>query len=213
MSITVFVRKTAEKQKKKEQWIYEAAALYLGAAAAVGESSLRSSDLRLRRTPKGKPFFENAGAPFFSVSHSGEYWACAMTDRPVGLDIQLHRGNHVEAVAARFFHPLEKEWLEEAGQGRFFDVWAAKESYVKYTGRGIDETFSRFSAIESGQPAESICTPDGTGWLCFVPFEETYSMCVCSERPESAELVWLAQKGQETDGTKEADEAKEAVRE
>ena len=43
-------------------------------------------------------------------------------------------------MAKRFFHEKEADYVQEkAPYQRFFRVWAAKESYVKYTGKGIDE--------------------------------------------------------------------------
>lgn len=91
----------------------------------------------------GKPFIQ--GYPFFfNLSHSGAYVVCAVSDREIGVDIQEHRCGDVEKIATRFFAPMEIQALSQCDeQGRkekFFDMWAAKEAYGKYTGEGIAES-------------------------------------------------------------------------
>ena len=122
----------------------------------------------------------------FSVSHSGPYWACVVADRPVGLDIQMHKGGRLEDIAGRFFHEKEAAWLKVQGIEHFFDVWTAKESYVKWTGQGIDRYFNEVSVVEEGHLVEQ-----GDGF-CFyrARVEEDCSLCLCGEGPwDSVELV------------------------
>ncbi len=135
--------------------------------------------LLIAREEKGKPYFPKLPYVHFSVSHSGKYFACAMSDIPVGLDIQEHtrRKNESEAdadarrmkIAKRFFHPDENEYASCGPAVRFFKVWTAKESYVKLTGKGIDADFSgfnvfdldeKFYSFERGEYSISICSAD-----------------------------------------------------
>ncbi|NLF79860.1 MAG: 4'-phosphopantetheinyl transferase superfamily protein, partial [Clostridia bacterium] len=97
----------------------------------------------------GKPYFAALPGLHFSLSHSGEYWLAAFAAAPLGIDIQRHQSCRKEAVAERFFHPEEAAWLRRRGytDEDFFALWTAKESYVKYTGQGIDESFAGFSVI------------------------------------------------------------------
>ncbi|MDD4774148.1 MAG: 4'-phosphopantetheinyl transferase superfamily protein [Eubacteriales bacterium] len=128
------------------------------------------------RPVSGRPRFTEDGLPYFSVSHSGDLWACAVSGRRVGLDIQrVTCERNVPAISRRFFHPEEIAYLEQNGYNGFFSVWTAKESYVKYTGDGIDECFSGFSAVRGSRLSDNI---DGLR-LSHLEFDSAYAMCVC----------------------------------
>ena len=43
----------------------------------------------LERGPMGKPFFAGLEGRCFNLSHSGTLALCALSDRPVGVDIQV----------------------------------------------------------------------------------------------------------------------------
>ncbi len=131
----------------------------------------------------GRPFF--VAGPEFSVSHSGEYWACAFAEGRVGLDLQLRRmKSPPEKIAARFFHPLEVKWLEENGYERFFDVWSAKESYVKLTGRGFRGDTAGFSVVSERGEFPYL---EGCGFA-LRSFMEEYSLCLCVRGGAELEL-------------------------
>jgi len=113
--------------------------------------------LRVERTEKGKPYFSNCPNIQFSVSHSGKYWACAVSREVVGLDLQEHtlkkRMAEVEMEARlwklsrRFFSADEVRFVEEDINNTFFAVWAAREAYVKYLGCGIDKHFKEYCVL------------------------------------------------------------------
>ena len=87
----------------------------------------------------GKPALKDG--PAFSLSHSGERVLCALSDKPVGADLQQLRPCN-PALVRRFFTAEEGAWLE-AQQERdlaFTLLWSLKESYVKFLGSGIAET-------------------------------------------------------------------------
>lgn len=136
------------------------------------------------RAPGGKPYFIDRPHVHFSISHSGAYWLCAMGAQPLGLDIQQHRSGAFSAIARRFFHPEEIDYLAQGSTFAFFQVWAAKESYVKYTGRGIRGDFGAFSVVENGK----IKTRLEGAQLVFVPFSPAYTVCLCGMGLESSAL-------------------------
>ena len=123
----------------------------------------------------GKPVFENVPDIHFSVSHSADIWAIAISSQPVGLDIQCHVPCNAKGIAKRFFHALEYRHLEANGYADFFDIWAAKESYVKYTGCGIDDDFSRFCVVEGGRLSGEV---NGISLIGIASFAGC-SACVC----------------------------------
>ena len=134
--------------------------------------------LLVERPRFGKPYFKNAPEVFFSVSHSGSFWLCAISRQPLGLDLQQIRQTQTLKIAQRFFHPDEAAFVK-AQPSDFFKVWTAKESYVKYTGQGIGGSFSAFSVIS---PDGHFQNPDKV-LLRFLPFAPGYELCLCCSRP------------------------------
>ena len=135
------------------------------------------ADLTVSRTEKGKPYFLHlADRLYVSVTHSGDYWMCMFSSCPVGIDLQIHTGkNHPERIARRFFHPEETAFLSGREKDVFFSLWTAKESYVKYTGKGIAGQLDTFSVIENGEIKKEI---EGIP-LRFLEEFPQYTCCVC----------------------------------
>ena len=169
----------------REERLIRAAQLYCqGISCASGEERvgecIDKARFQVEKTPLGKPYFSQARELHFSISHSGAYWACAVADYPVGLDLQVRRKKYSFRIAERFFHPDEKTYL--LGNGDFYAVWTAKESYVKYTGTGIGEGFDRFAvADETGMlnyvKIQGDCGPE----LRMTEIIENYCCCICAE--------------------------------
>ena len=141
-------------------------------------------DLTVARPPWGKPHLPAAPDIQFSVTHSGAFWACAVADIPVGLDLQQIQPAQGQKIAHRFFHPQEAAYLD-ARPEEFFPVWSAKESFVKWSGQGIDEGFSRFSVTDGA----ALRPPEAGLAFQFLSAPEGYVLCLCCA--EGAEVVRL----------------------
>ncbi len=125
-------------------------ALAAGAALSFGlerDFDVRLVDMSVEIGSLGKPYFSNRPDIYFNLSHSGGIAFCAISDVPVGCDIQAV-GKSRSAIAERYFHPDEAARLASLqGAERtelFYKLWALKESYVKMMGGGISSGFSRF---------------------------------------------------------------------
>lgn len=136
------------------------------------------TELTLVSGEHGKPYFLNAPQLHFSISHSGAYWLCAFSAAPVGLDVQQHRGCRKQALAHRFFSPAEREYLERTAYAPFFDLWCAKESYLKYTGVGL----SGLEAVCTVSPEGGFPSVPGVK-LHLLPLFTGYSACLCTAAP------------------------------
>ena len=95
-----------------------------------------------------KPYFLYPPGVEFSISHTGDLWMCAISRIPVGLDVQEERELAREKLSRRFFHPREDAWLKAGDYRAFFEVWAAKESYLKYTGDGLRRGMDTFCVVD-----------------------------------------------------------------
>lgn len=113
----------------------------------------------------GKPFIigmdENV---HFSLSHSGDILICAVARFNIGADCQvvnIKKTAKCRKIAERFYSPQENLFLNglpEAGYvNNFFEIWAKKEAYIKYTGRGLSEGLSTFSVTEHGLSLCGVC--------------------------------------------------------
>lgn len=93
--------------------------------------------LEIKCSEKGKPYFESIPV-HFSLSHSGDYAACAVSDAPVGIDIE-HDVKARETISNRFFSLEEQNTLLSAENKdlAFARIWTAKESALKLLGTGL----------------------------------------------------------------------------
>ena len=94
----------------------------------------------------GKPYFPQAEARCFNLSHSGRYALCGLDDLPLGVDIQVVTPRR-ESLVERSCSPRERAWLRAGGDRPedFILLWALKESRVKESGRGIVLPLSQVS--------------------------------------------------------------------
>lgn len=131
----------------------------------------------LSRGTWGKPFFPDMPDLHFSITHSGDYWLCALAQAPIGLDLQVHHSFlPPEKLSRRFFHPLEDQFLSKDSYTQFFLLWTAKESWVKYTGRGFHDDPATFSVV-----SESGMFPSMEGVVFHqLSFRSGYSLCLCA---------------------------------
>ena len=158
------------------------------AAFALDESA---EALRLRptiaRSERGKPYFLHVPDLHFSLTHSGLYGACAFCTQGVGLDLQVHSHRDLMKIARRFFHPQESAYLENHGFETFFQIWTAKESYMKYTGEGLSMGLNAFSVVnEDGLLARmgEVAFRHDAPWA-------GYSMCLCAREIGHVEILYI----------------------
>lgn len=118
--------------------------LSLGAGAvldlALASAGLREREARLSWNSHGKPRLADRPELRFNLSHSGRFAVCALSDREVGVDVEEAR-EAGEALFRRVCTQRELAAMEglepERRQDRFFQLWTAKESFLKYLGTGL----------------------------------------------------------------------------
>lgn len=103
---------------------------------------LREMGLELQPTfvygENGKPSLKELPHVHFNLSHCKEAVACAISDKPIGVDIET-LGRYSERLAQ---YTMNEKELEEINQAEDRDVaftrlWTMKEATMKLTGEGI----------------------------------------------------------------------------
>lgn len=75
----------------------------------------------------------------FSIAHSGEYAVCAVSDKPVGVDIEAV-GVFKKREKYMLFTPLESKYVNKADSAvRFYSLWTMKEAYIKALGGSLPD--------------------------------------------------------------------------
>lgn len=143
----------------------------------------------------GKPYLSGYENFFYSLSHSGEWVICAVDDVETGADIQ-EIGMLKMAVAKRFYAKEEYDRLlgheddSEKQTDDLYKMWAAKESCVKLTGRGIGAGISRYVTDSAYTHIKDI----EENSLFFIRLYEeipNYIICVCSRRERFPERILI----------------------
>jgi len=98
----------------------------------------------------GKPHLANNPHINYNISHSGSYIACAVSSRPVGIDVESASNVDIE-IANRFFAPDEIEYIfspsNKSKHERFYQIWTMKESHTKWEGSGLSKPLTSFSVL------------------------------------------------------------------
>ena len=134
-----------------------------------------ASDLSIRRLEYGKPVLAAHPDIHFNLSHSGALAVCAVSDRPVGVDVQTMI-TYDPGLAARCLQPGERAWLEgETDRDRGFTrLWTRKESWLKRSGAGLSVPMRSFPALPGG-------SPDGdTLWAEHCAAGHLICVCACA---------------------------------
>lgn len=104
--------------------------------------NIDASKLKISRDNQTKPCLNDYKLEFnTSVSH--EYALVAISNAPVGIDIEYHKElKELIPIAERVFSPpelayLNKQHNEEDRQRSFYQTWCLKEAYLKAIGLGL----------------------------------------------------------------------------
>ena len=137
---------------------------------------------------RGKPYFSHLPRRQFNLSHSGSFALCALSDAPVGVDIEALRPRK-PGLAEHIFSPAEQQWYRchGAGPDALLTLWTRKEAWGKQRGTGLlfpVRTMTPPLPDEAASSAEGaqVCSYSGPGWVA----------AVCGEAPFPADITWIA---------------------
>lgn len=125
--------------------------------------------------PNGKPYMD--GADFeINISHSGRFAAAAVSEFPVGIDIEDKR--RVKMNSARVFATEnELKYIGDSPE-RLLRIWTHKEAFLKCTGEGIR---GNLRDTEISPDGETIITERG-GYYFVSETTPDYVVTVCEKR-------------------------------
>ena len=89
-------------------------------------------------TPEGKPFLPQHPDIHFSFSHSGNVALCALSDQPIGADVETTR-KITPSLVSYTMNESEVAIINasENPTMQFLHFWTRKEALLKLTGEGI----------------------------------------------------------------------------
>lgn len=139
----------------------------------------------IRRSRWGKPWFPAYPGLHFNLSHTGTLLLCALSDRPVGADIERIRPRS-PLLLEQSLTPAELAWCRQQADPwpRFYNLWTRRESACKRTGRGL--TFP-VSAISVPCPPQS--EQDGLRWQDYSG--PGWAAALCGEGVLPPDIQWL----------------------
>ena len=154
---------------------------------AFGEELLRElikkelgctdEDITISRESSGRPVATVKGEELFvSISHSGDFVACALSLKPVGIDLEVKREVKPQFLQ-RVLNQQELEFLKAESDEAlgFLKIWTAKEAFVKLTGKGLGGLSEAdvLPLMEKGSfEGLKIITSHSSDYACSVIFEE-----------------------------------------
>lgn len=139
-----------------------------------------------------RPFLDNAHAPDFNFSHSGDMVLAGFsTTGRVGVDIELTARPSLKVIR-RCLHEQELAVLKGLSgndlQQRLADLWTCKEAYSKALGLGMRLSFAKFAFCFPGDAPPELFIPvseDNNKWIFTSLSIGQYRATVCL--PQSAE--------------------------
>lgn len=155
--------------------------------AAVHQSFGIPVPLRIAERQDGKPYLADCPDLHYNLSHSGGLVLCALGDEGVGADVQIWQPDRI-GLAEKICTAEERQALRAAEDPvrAFFDLWTAKEAYLKYLGTGIRRRMNSFRVekdmvIDRDGPPEKIHIRQLT-------LIRGFSAAVCAKNAQSAEM-------------------------
>lgn len=141
-------KKAVSKKRSRDRLQSIAASLLL--SYAVNQYGLSERDMEYGEGGHGKPYFKNCPKIKFSLSHSGDFAVCAVSENETGVDIEAEEGNaDILKIAERYFTENEYARVKNRSDGKdeFFRLWTRKESILKAIGTGISAGLGSYEVL------------------------------------------------------------------
>lgn len=114
-------------------------------------TKLNISQIQLDYNTNKKPYLAYDPSLFFNVTHSEDYGLIAISNKSVGIDIEcINKDDDFINSLLNIFNEKEHSFIKNAfdKKNAFMSLWTRKEAFVKATGKGIDDDFSKIPCID-----------------------------------------------------------------
>ena len=164
---------------------------------ALDDKKIDHEDLVYEYNEYGKPSLSNINGFFFNISHSGDYVLLGASDNEIGVDIERIKKFNPR-IAQRFFRKEEYEYImtpqdEEKRRRLFFLYWVIKESFIKYSGKGLSQALNSFRIDIDENDRITVYQEEKRSELYFRHFNDLdgYSIGSCTHE-EDVELKMIS---------------------
>lgn len=129
--------------------------------------SKNPQSLKFTYRDRGKPQLKEDLSLQFNLSHSQEYALFGFTlERLIGVDLEYQREMpDALKIAQRFFSPREYQLLEQVPKEQqpqlFFQLWTAKEAYLKAIGTGLSGSLAAVEIAFDQSQSPYLAVPPG----------------------------------------------------
>ncbi|NLT58688.1 MAG: 4'-phosphopantetheinyl transferase superfamily protein [Clostridiales bacterium] len=138
--------------------------------------------VEVAHSANGRPYLV-AGEGLLSISHTGSIWVCALSDKPLGIDVECHREKDYSAIVRRHFEPGDAARTNGA-DAEFYRLWTARESVIKYFAGSLEAIRGLCFLPQPSRAGEAVAL--ALRWFASLP---EHTMCLCTERaPEAVRL-------------------------
>ena len=136
---------------------------------------LASTPYTLHSTPSflynehGAPYLEDG--PYFSISHCKQGIVVAVSETPIGIDIEAIRPLN-EGLVQKAMNPQEQAQIAAAAnpEQEFIRLWTRKEAYVKMLGTGIISDMHKI-----------LCDTMPVNWMEIIQEDKGYICTICKQ--------------------------------
>lgn len=137
---------------------------------------LASTPYTLHPTPSflyneyGAPYLENG--PYFSISHCKQGIAVAVSETPIGIDIETIRPLN-EGLVRKTMNDVEQTHIFSSfhPETEFIRLWTQKEAYVKMQGTGIISDMH-----------DILCDATNVHWEEILDVEKRFICTICKRK-------------------------------
>ena len=170
----LYKKASDQRKSRADRYLRQEDKLRCVTAAALLKNVLGADDDQIAKNDFGKPYLKDRREVHYNLSHSGRYVVLAWGDTELGIDVQKHEAcTNMEAIGTRFFAFDELQYVQ-GDIGRFYEIWTKKESFLKYTGKGLHTDLRAFSVLAPESDIRYFYRTLGTD----------YSLSLCTEDHE-----------------------------
>lgn len=141
--------------------------------------SVSDEQIAILKDANGRPYIQGVNDIFVSLSHSKGTVMCAVSDKEIGVDVEMCSKRR-KTVESRVFTDRETSLIDKAENEdeAFYTLWTLKESYLKAIGTGFAGNAKSIEFYTLKNPIES----SNTSYNFTVGKRNEFLFAVCEKK-------------------------------